>query len=208
MRLKDPDPPTRAKILAAGEALMLAKGFAGTTVDDVCSSASVTKGSFFHYFESKEALAKSLLDGFAQRQAARLFGDGATGAPAPLDRLHAFIDGMIEAAKEPTTKGCLLGTIAQETVETHPELCQLCGELFGGFVSRVTELLAAARDSEGAAARFDPEELSRYLLALIQGSLLVRKATGDTRVLERNLVQFRGYLTHLLGKRTRAHDGS
>ena len=47
----------RDKLLEAAFALIRAKGYSATTVDELCAAAGVTKGAFFHHFESKEALA-------------------------------------------------------------------------------------------------------------------------------------------------------
>ena len=50
-------PSARDKILAAAFALVRARGYSATTVDDLCAAAGVTKGAFFHHFKSKEDLA-------------------------------------------------------------------------------------------------------------------------------------------------------
>ena len=48
---------TRGKLLDAALTVIRTKGYTATTVDDICVAAGVTKGSFFHYFKSKEDLA-------------------------------------------------------------------------------------------------------------------------------------------------------
>jgi len=48
---------SRQKLLDAAISLVREKGYAATTVDQVCERAGLTKGAFFHYFESKDALA-------------------------------------------------------------------------------------------------------------------------------------------------------
>jgi len=64
MRAAQKDSPTKTRLLDAAERLMLAKGFSATTVDDICETAKLTKGSFFHYFESKDELGEELLEHF------------------------------------------------------------------------------------------------------------------------------------------------
>ena len=56
--------PTKDKLMGAAQDLMLERGFTATTVDDICDKAGVTKGSFFHYFKSKDDLAKQVLGRF------------------------------------------------------------------------------------------------------------------------------------------------
>ena len=57
---------TRAKILASAARLFSTHGFNAASVDDICKEAGVSKGAFYHHFESKQALFLALLDGWLQ----------------------------------------------------------------------------------------------------------------------------------------------
>ena len=59
-------PETKRKLVDAGVKLMRRQGFNATTVDDICSAAGVTKGGFFHYFKSKEDIAKAAVVRFRE----------------------------------------------------------------------------------------------------------------------------------------------
>ena len=48
---------TKTNLLEAALAVVRAKGYSATTVDDICQAAGVSKGAFFHHFKSKEELA-------------------------------------------------------------------------------------------------------------------------------------------------------
>ena len=61
MKKTDETPLTKEKLYDAALGLILSKGFVGTSVDDICREAKVTKGSFFHYFRSKDELGAELL---------------------------------------------------------------------------------------------------------------------------------------------------
>ena len=83
---------SKTKLLGATLNAVRAKGYAATTVDDICQAAGVTKGSFFHHFRSKDELAVT---------AARHWGETTeeffAGAPYrrfadPLDRLLGYVD--------------------------------------------------------------------------------------------------------------------
>jgi TetR/AcrR family transcriptional repressor of nem operon len=58
VRTKDPDPPTRNKLLDAAEELMLSKGYVATSLDEICGAAGVTKGSFFTTFRARKNSAR------------------------------------------------------------------------------------------------------------------------------------------------------
>ena len=199
MRPKDPDPITRKKLLDAAEQLMLQKGFVATSVDEICSGAGVTKGSFFHYFETKEALGKAALERFAQCQEGR-FSAKCAPVKDPLERVYALIDCAITACRDPSTKGCLAGTFAQEISQTHPGLRKCCEQIFERFSDGVTRDLVAAKKLYAPQADFDAKGLGGFVLALLQGSLLVVKTTGDRKQMEKNILHLRNYLEALYGK--------
>ena len=55
---------TRDTILAVGQKLMAAKGFSAVGLSEILSSSGVPKGSFYHYFASKEAFGEVMLDDY------------------------------------------------------------------------------------------------------------------------------------------------
>ncbi len=197
LRTKDLDSPTRTKLLDAAQELMLAKGFVATTVDAICAAAGVTKGSFFHYFQSKEELGKVLLERFARTQEAAFAG--ACGQEEdPLERVYALIDVAIVGSAE--TKGCLVGTFAQEISETHPELRAVCQTAFERVAASVARDLVEAKRIHAPEVDFDAGSLGDCFLALAQGSMLVLKTSGNRESMAKNLMHFRGYLKSLYGK--------
>jgi TetR/AcrR family transcriptional regulator, transcriptional repressor for nem operon len=83
---------SKIKLLDAALHVIRAKGYAATTVDDICQQAGVTKGSFFHHFKSKEELALTAADHFSG-MAEGLFATAPYhDAPDPLDRLLGYVD--------------------------------------------------------------------------------------------------------------------
>jgi TetR/AcrR family transcriptional regulator, transcriptional repressor for nem operon len=199
MRSKDPDPATRRKLLDAAQGLMLQKGFVATSVDEICEEAGVTKGSFFHYFESKEALGKEAIERFAAGQACK-FGEATEEIEDPLERVYALLDVGVKTSRSPSTHGCLVGTFAQEISHTHPELRASCERIFDAFAGLVTRDLEAAKVKYAPRAAFDPRSLGKLFLAVVQGSLLVMKTTGDRKQMEGNLLHLKSYLKDLYGR--------
>ena len=52
---------TREHVLATAESIILQKGYAGTSIEDIISAAGITKGGFFYHFDGKNDLAKGLM---------------------------------------------------------------------------------------------------------------------------------------------------
>ena len=83
---------TRTKLLDAARDLIRAKGYSATTVDDICQAAGVTKGGFFHHFESKDQLGVAAAEQFSN-MAEQIFGAAPYQAlEDPRDRLLGYID--------------------------------------------------------------------------------------------------------------------
>ena len=79
---------TREHILATGEQLCMHRGFTGMGLSELLKTAEVPKGSFYHYFRSKEAFGVALLDhhyaGYLQRLVEHFaHGEGNYRRPLP-----------------------------------------------------------------------------------------------------------------------------
>ena len=189
--------PTRERLLDADQDLILAQGFSATAVDAICEKAKLTKGSFFHYFDSKEQLGRVLLERFCA-DGHRLHAGLCGVERDPLKRIDNYLNGLIKLARDPQmSKGCLLGTFAQELCDEYPEIRRMCERGFQNWAAQFGEELAKAKARHAPKAAFDPEELAEHLIAIMEGSLILGKAKHTTTTLEQNLRHFRRYL-HLL----------
>lgn len=195
-------PETKRKILDACVKLMRLKGFNATTVDDICLAAEVTKGAFFHYFESKEDIAKAAISRFIETRSLDSQAAAFRKLADPLERVYARLDFARESfggTKQPTG-GCLIGTFAQELSFTHPELRSVCQEAFSMMADDFEKDLAAAKSVHAPHAEFDPKSLALFYVSIFQGSSLMAKASETNAILLDNIEQFRGYLHTLFGQ--------
>ena len=201
MRIAQADSPTKDKLLDAALRLMLAKGFAATSVEDICDEAALTKGSFFHYFETKEELGKAVLERFCRMQQERLEAAAFQRTRDPLERLDGMLEFMIQMSKEPMAKqGCLLGTFSQELAQTHPAIRACCAEQFQGWAGALKQDLDAAKAQYAPKVSLDTRGLAEHFLAVIEGSLILAKAKQDTSVIADNLRHLKRYVHSLFGR--------
>src|ERR1700677_702632 len=111
---------SKTRLLQAALHVIRAKGYSATRVEDICEAAGLTKGSFFHHFDSKEALALAAADYWNE-----ITGGTFASAPYrdhadPLDRLLAYVDFrkyLLHGDLPDFT--CLVGTMVQEVYDTH-----------------------------------------------------------------------------------------
>jgi len=174
---------TRQKLLEAGAAIIHRQGYNGTGIQQILDACGVPKGSFYHFFKSKEDFALALLDQYAElfsRRAAELFGDASRSA---LDRVRAFFDHAIARSRDPenpfSTCGCPVGNLVQELAPMGPAFRQRLDGVLDGLERELAALLRQARDDGEINARHDPDDTARFIVAAWQGAILRMKAAGQ-----------------------------
>jgi TetR/AcrR family transcriptional repressor of nem operon len=193
---------TRRRLLEAALNVIRQKGFAATSVDDICVAAGVSKGAFFHHFPDKEALALAAAEAFGAL-AASLFDDPSlTAAATPRDRIFAYValrKAMLDGEIGDVT--CLLGTMVQEVWDTHPAIRDACALGIGAHAGTLVDDIAAAKALHAPAADWEPESLALHTQVVLQGAFVLAKAAGDTRVAVDALTHLERYLECLLPQR-------
>jgi TetR/AcrR family transcriptional repressor of nem operon len=200
MRKAQPDSLTKQKLLDAAQELMLTKGYTDTSVDEICAAAELTKGSFFHYFEGKEDLGRQLAERFITRMREKFLEAPFRAKQDPLERVFGFIDFLVEKARSPMNKGCLMGTLVQELSQTHPKIRSVCAAGFEGQAAGLAQDLEEAKAKYAPRARWNGRSVAEHMLAVAQGSIILAKAKQDRKVMEENLQLEREYIKSLFGK--------
>lgn len=196
-RTAQENPPTKERLLNAAQELMLAKGFTATTVDEICEAAKLTKGSFFHYFESKDHLGQELLRRFCE-SAAKMHQAFCGDEKDPLKRVYRYIDSLIELSQDPAMgKGCLLGLFSQELCEVNTKIQTACEKGFAEWAGQFGQELAQAKAKYAPRKSFNPHELAEHMIAVIEGALILSKAHADKRIVATHLGHFRTYVQNL-----------
>jgi len=186
---------SKARFLDAALQVIRAKGYSATRIEDICETAGLTKGSFFHHFRSKEELALAAADHFAE-MADRAFATAPyQGAADPLDRLLGYVDfrGAILEGELPDFT-CLLGTMVQEVYDTHPEIRAACERHISAHAAAVARDIAEARRRYAPNAPWTPESLGLFTQAVIQGAFVLAKAKHGPEIAAECLTHLRRYL--------------
>ncbi|MBI4384998.1 MAG: TetR/AcrR family transcriptional regulator [Nitrospinae bacterium] len=199
-RTKAEHPERKERLLYAAKGLMLDKGFVATSVDEICEAAGVTKGTFFHYFKSKEELGEELVERFAAHFAEQMREAACCAGDDPLDRFYGCVDLSIKMADCQDEKGCLLGTFVQEMHQSHPQIRKLCDKGFNSVLRACKADLAEARKKYAPKADIDVEGLAEHFVAITQGSMILMKAKGDRSIMKRTLTHYKRYLKSIFGR--------
>jgi TetR/AcrR family transcriptional repressor of nem operon len=190
--------PTKTRLLNAALHTIRCKGFAATTVDDICREAGVTKGSFFHYFKSKDELALSAIEYWEQTTGALFAGAPYHQADDPVDRLLGYIDFRSQIlAGDLADYTCLLGTLVQETYDTHPHLRSACLRALNSHIDTLARDAAQAHNLYTPDAPWTPESLGTFIQAVLQGSFIFAKAHHGPEVAHGSIDHLRRYIEFL-----------
>jgi TetR/AcrR family transcriptional repressor of nem operon len=190
---------SKTKLLDAALTVIRTKGYSATTVDDICHSAGVTKGSFFHHFKSKDELALAAAEHFSQ-MADGLFAQAPYHAVSdPAERVLGYIDFRADMFKyEIPQYTCLLGTMVQETYVTHPEIREACDRHITAHAVTVAKDIAEAKRLYAPKATWSPESLAFYTQAVLQGAFILAKAKQDAAVAVESIAHLRDHIETLL----------
>lgn len=186
----------KIRLLEAARDTIRTKGFAATSVDDLCKAAAVTKGAFFHAFESKDALGVAAAR-YWEDTTTEFFAAADYHQPAePLERVLAYVafrraiitDDLIGSS-------CLVGTLAQEVHTTSPAIRAACASSIFGHASTLEADIEAARLARGIdTTEWTAESLARHTQCVIQGAFVLAKAGADPALARESLDHLERYI--------------
>ena len=177
---------TREKLIDTAEKLMLRDGYSATRVDDVIRRAGLSKGSFYHFFDSKESLGLAALERYFADRVGRLAAGPSAAETDPLPRAHGFLDRGSRGAPKLWKEGCLLASLAADAAGTSRVVSSALRKRTGELRAMVVDLLGPLATPETPAA-----ELADQFLVCIEGAIVLARIYGDPGYLQRSLEQFR-----------------
>ncbi|GIF53559.1 TetR family transcriptional regulator [Asanoa ferruginea] len=178
----------RNKILEAARTLFEQRGYSALGVAEICAAAGVPKGSFYYFFESKQALALTVIDDHWAAQRAQweavLRADG-----DPLERLRdlfAATEDVQQSAKRDSGRvvGCLFGNLALEVSNQAEEIRARLQEIFDAQIDLIEQVVLEAKERGEAGADVDARDAARSIVAQIEGRVLLAKLLNDPAQLD------------------------
>lgn len=193
-------PAAREHLLRAAQHLMLKQGFTATSVDEICQQAALSKGTFFHYFKSKEDLGARVLDYYIDGWMQAILAAPFQKEKNPLRRIYLFIDFFLDKSRDPSfAQSCLLGNLAQELSRTHSVVRVRCSEHFQKWARALEKELKSARALYRPKSAINTRSLADHFLIVFEGSLLLAKTGGaeHRKALQESLNHYKAYIKML-----------
>ena len=186
---------SRQKLLDAAIWLIREKGYAATSVDDLCTKAGVTKGAFFHHFKSKDALAIASADYWTECSRAVFERAPFRAHEDPLERVLGYLDfrkSML--ARNVTDFSCLAGTMLQEVYTSHPDIARACEASICSHAATIEAEIAAAMKRYRIRGPWTAASLALHMQAVLQGAFILAKAKGSAAVAIDSIDHLRRYV--------------
>lgn len=190
---------SRERILGTAETMILERGFAGTTIEEIIDKAAITKGGFFYHFDGKRELARALVERYIELDSkvfAELSDRADTLSEDPLQRTLIFLNLFAEmvAGMTQVHPGCLVAAFTYETQQFDDEIRNMMKEAMLDWRSMIMARL------EEIVAKYPPttevslDALADMFNSTLEGGIILARVYGDNRAL---IDQVHAYRTHL-----------
>ena len=188
---------TRDQILDVAGKLIHLRGYHATSLDDVLKESGVGKGNFYYYFKSKEDLGYAILDrmlqAFVERTLEPAFADAVAD---PVVQIKEFLDRVLDNQRQRSCiGGCPMGNLASELSDVHEGFRQQLAGMFLQWRVTLAEVLARGQESGRLRSGLDPASAAEFLVAALEGAILLTKVTRDISVMERCVTELKQHLT-------------
>ena len=195
---------TRHRIMSTAEEIILQKGFAGTSIDEIIQQSHITKGGFFYHFKGKNDLALELLKRYLDAddvffnglfdRARELTGD-------PLQQMLVFLKLLAEAMAELKVHhpGCLVASFTYESQQFDEDVIRMIEystltwrKLFSAQLKLVEEKYQPKYET-------DIDDLADMLSSCLEGGIILSRILKDPLALSKQILHYRDYLRLLYG---------
>jgi AcrR family transcriptional regulator len=160
-----------------------AKGYAGTSMNDLMQATGLTKGSIYGNFENKDEVALAAFDHNFGAVVAHI-RTKMESRPKMIDKLLVYPETYRQFLKWPFLQaGCPVLNTSVEADDTHPQLRKRAVNALRLWKSSVEKYIQKGMENKEIKADTDPAQISAVLMSLIEGAVMQAKVTGSSAVL-------------------------
>lgn len=195
---------SRERILSTAEGMILERGFAGTTIDEIIDQAAITKGGFFYHFGGKRDLAAALVERYLEldnqvflelsKRADALSEDPLQQALIFLKLFAEMVSGMTELHP-----GCLVAAFTYETQQFDDEIRSRMEEGMLSWRQMIVERLQKIIELYPPKTAVDVDTLADMFSSTVEGGIILARVYGSNEALVGQVLAYRTHLRLLFG---------
>lgn len=190
---------TREQILSVAEAAVLAKGFAGTSIDEIIAAVGITKSGFFYHFKDKGELAKGMMLRYLEHDRQLLDDIFRRGDELHSDPLHGFLVGLklfaeMLADLPQAHPGCLAASFTYQDQLFSRDIRALNADGVLAWRNRFRERFELIARTYPLRREIDLEALADMAATLVEGGLVMGRMLNDVTILPRQILLYRDYV--------------
>ncbi|TAF95662.1 MAG: TetR/AcrR family transcriptional regulator [Cytophagia bacterium] len=167
---------TREEVIQKSLPVFRQRGYYNTSMTDLAEACGLQKGSFYHYFDSKESLMKEVLGAVSSYFENKIFAIAYDESLLPVERLQKVLDKQIRAVTN-TKGGCLMGNTAIETALLTDEFKPIMEAFFDGYVKALAAIYSTQFSAQAA------NQLAQQAAMEFEGALILVKMSGKEQLL-------------------------
>ena len=168
---------TKEEIIRIGIDLFRKQGYNRTSMNDLAQACGLQKGSFYHYFSSKEALMSAILDTLYQYYRNKIFSLAYDQTKSPAERMEIFFKKQEPVFTQELT-GCLFGNITLETISMEEEFKSVIQAFFSDWIEAFKQIFL-----DDGNAYDEALVLARQSVMEIEGALMLMRVFADAALL-------------------------
>ena len=163
------------EIISKSIGVFTKQGYNQTTMSDLAEACGLQKGSFYHYFDSKEELMKAVLNAVVLYFRHKVFALAYDETLSPKERLERMRDKTIKATIR--NQGCFIGATVLETSNTMPVFKELLQTYFDDWTKAVATIYET---------KYQPiyaMQLAQQTVMEVEGAMMLMKLSGNEQLL-------------------------
>jgi TetR/AcrR family transcriptional repressor of nem operon len=179
---------TRDRILGTAARLFALKGYHDTKLEEILKAGRVTTGAFFHHFGSKEDLGFAVLTRHMEKRR-QLLADIEEQLPPraddPLGQVFRRLDAIQAMVEQRAHRkgGCVIGNLSTALSDTNEGFRRRLAACFNEMALEFQPRLDEAAARAGVAGHVDTAALARYIVAIIEGSIMLARTHRDRQLM-------------------------
>ncbi|WP_028612349.1 TetR/AcrR family transcriptional regulator [Paenibacillus harenae] len=187
---------TKEHIIRESAGLFNTKGYTGASLSDIINRCGIRKGGIYNHFENKDEIALAAFD-YSFSQILSLLSKEQENAVNSKQKLLAICKVYIELIESNVLEGgCPILNTAVESDDGHPQLKDRAQRAMNLLFEKLTRIINEGIQNKEFRSDIDPEEVCSYMIAVIEGGLMLSKLLDDSKYIRHCSSNVMKYIDH------------